>query len=171
MADEADRTAEETDRTEATDALMAVSRLVTAVVARTLAEIGDVVTVPQLRVLVMLHHSEPMNLTAIAADLGVNPSNASRTCDKLVSRSLVTREDDPNDRRHLAIRLTDQGRQLVDDLMDRRRSIMRAIVDEMRPADQRRLTRGLSALMAIAESTGQAARPGTSRDSLIPWVR
>lgn len=172
MPDDAERSAADRDRAAATDALMATSRLVTAVVARTLAELEDIVTMPQLRVLVMLHHAEPLNLSAIAEGLGVNPSNASRTCDRLVSAGFVAREDDPKDRRHLAITLTADGRRLVDSLMDARRSVMDQIIAQMRPADQRRLTRGLSAFLDVADSSGQDDRSSEARrDSIIPWVR
>ena len=49
------------------------------------------VSVPQMRVLVLLWTGEPLNLSAVAEGLGVNASNASRTCDRLVAAGLVER--------------------------------------------------------------------------------
>lgn len=54
----------------ATDALMQLSRIVTAVVARTLADAQEVVTIPQLCFLVMLYDDSPINLSAIAQSRG-----------------------------------------------------------------------------------------------------
>ena len=159
-----------TDAQAATDALMSASRLITAVVARTLAAVDPAVSVPQLRVLVMLADEAPLNLTAIATGLGVNPSNASRSCDKLVVAGLVEREEDPADRRHLALRLTAKGRRLVTSLMDDRRALLDDVVARLPPVEQRRLARSLTALVAAAGESGlTSGRDGSS--SIIPWVR
>ncbi|HEY0644178.1 MAG TPA: MarR family transcriptional regulator, partial [Nocardioides sp.] len=76
-------------RARATEAMMPVSRTMTAIVARTLSEMKRDITVPQLRVLVLLNSRGQMNLSALAEHLDVNPSNASRTCDQLVNEGLA----------------------------------------------------------------------------------
>jgi DNA-binding MarR family transcriptional regulator len=72
----------------ATEALLALSRTMTAVLARTLGRVATV-SVPQLRVLVLLDTRGPMNPKALAENLGVNASNASRTCEQLVAAGLL----------------------------------------------------------------------------------
>ena len=52
--------------------------------AQSLAEAEVSITVPQLRVLVTVSRNGPLNLNAVAAMLGVHPSNATRTCQRLV---------------------------------------------------------------------------------------
>ena len=149
---------------------MATSRLMTGVLARTLAGVDRSVTVPQLRVLVMLHSNAPLSLGAIADGLGVNPSNASRTCDKLVASGLISREDDAQNRRQVHISVTAEGRDLVSSLMDRRRELLDEVVSKMAPVDQRRLARGLSALLATLGDDDDSVRLGT-RAVYIPWIR
>ena len=159
---------EDADRDAAVETLLSASRLMTALVAQTLANVEDSVSVPQLRVLVMLQYEGPMNLTSIAEGLGVNPSNASRTCDKLAAAGLVERRDDQRDRRHLSISLTAKGRGLVDSLMDDRRALLDEIVGEMKPADQRRLARALDAFLGAADrSNGNLVGHG----AILHWMR
>jgi DNA-binding MarR family transcriptional regulator len=160
----------DTDLGAATESLMTASRLMTAVVARTLAEVDRSITIPQLRVLVMLYYGAPMNLTSIADGLAVNASNASRTCDKLARGGLLVREEDPEDRRHLVVTLTATGRRVVGSVMDGRRAILREIVDEMSAAEQQELARGLDAFLRAADVTGVVPSAGGS-DSIIPWAR
>ena len=62
------------------DAVLRASRALVGIAADSIADVDDVVTVPQFRVLVMLHTRGPLNLAAVAAGLDVNPSNASRMC-------------------------------------------------------------------------------------------
>ena len=65
--------------------LMFASRAIAAAMVRALESVDARVSVTQMRVLVLLWTGEPFNLSAVAEGLGVNASNASRTCDRLVS--------------------------------------------------------------------------------------
>lgn len=129
------------------EALMGASRFLTAVVARSLSEVHGSISTPQLRVLVMLSQRERLNLSAVADGLGVNVSNASRTCDRLVGAGLVSRRDDPADRRHLVLALTKDGIALVDSLMARRRAIFSQVTGQMSDDGRGRLAEGLGALL------------------------
>jgi DNA-binding MarR family transcriptional regulator len=86
--------------------MMPVSRSMTAIVARALAEMEEDITVPQLRVLVLLNSRGPMNTSTVAQHLNVNPSNASRSCDQLVSSGMVNRLVDDADRRNAVLQVT-----------------------------------------------------------------
>ncbi len=137
---------------EEVEALVATSKIVTAVVAHSLVGSKTVVTPPQLRVLVMLESRGPLNLTAIAEGLDVNPSNASRTCDQLVSAGLLTRREDATDRRAVSLRLSRKGAALVTRLMDHRRLLFAELLERIGAADRRALVQGLNALLRATES-------------------
>jgi DNA-binding MarR family transcriptional regulator len=132
--------------------LMAASRAINAVVVRSLAEVDTSITVPQLRVLVMLSAHDAVNLTAVAEGLGVNASNASRTCDQLVAKSLVDRREDPHDRRHKSLALSAPGRRLLSKVMRRRQKKLQEVVDALESRDQRDLMRTLDKFNAAAET-------------------
>ena len=129
---------------------MLAARALVGISARSLAEVDDIVTAPQLRVLVMIASRGPLNLGAVARVLGVHASNATRACDRLVAAGLLDRQDDPADRRNLYLQLTEQGRALVDGVMNRRRHAIAEVLDRM-PALQR------TALVPVLETFAEAA--------------
>ena len=131
---------------------MLAARALVGISARSLVDVDDVVTPPQLRVLVMIASRGPQNLGAVARGLGVHPSNATRACDRLVVAGLLDRRDDPADRRNLLLQLTEEGRTLVDQIMDRRRHAIAEVLDRM-PALQR--TALIPVLVTFAEAAGE----------------
>ncbi|MGP9503928.1 MarR family winged helix-turn-helix transcriptional regulator [Specibacter sp. AOP5-B1-6] len=134
------------------DAAMRAARVFMAVVAQSVAEVEDRVTSPQLRVLVFIDTHGPQNLGAVAADLGVHPSNATRTCERLVAAGLLDRRDNPEDRRYLLLALSREGRSLVDQLMEHRRASIAAVLERM-PAE---LRRGMGPVLdAFAHAAGE----------------
>lgn len=132
------------------DALMDAARVLVGVSARSVVEVEDQVTLPQLRVLVMVGSRGPLNLGAVATGLGIHPSNATRACDRLVAAGLLDRRDDPADRRNLALDLTEAGHALVAKVVDHRRAAIADILARM-PPDQRR------ALVPVLQSFAAAA--------------
>ena len=108
--------------------MLAASRVLIGVAARSLAAVEDTVTLTQVRALVIIASRGPLHLAALAEDMGVHPSNATRACDRLVAAGLLDRRDNPADRRHLLLTLTDAGRELVDGVMDRRRAAIGQIL-------------------------------------------
>ena len=98
---------------ELVDTVLAASRALVAVAARSLAAAGDEVTLPQYRALVVLAARGPQGTAELAAALAVNPSTATRMCDRLVRKGLIRRHRQPGDRRAIRIALTAPGRDLV----------------------------------------------------------
>ena len=137
---------------EEVDAVMAAARVFIAVCAQSVASVEDQVTLPQLRVLVMIASRGPQNLASVAQGLGVHPSNATRRCDKLVEAGLIHRSEDPGDRRNLILRLTPAGRALVANMAAQRRAAIENVLGKM-PAPQRRDL--LPALLAFGQAAGE----------------
>ena len=134
------------------EATMLAARALVGISAQSLAEVDDIVTPPQFRVLVMIASRGPLNLGAVARGLGVHPSNATRACDRLVLAGLLDRRDDPADRRNLQLQLTEEGHALVDGVMDRRRHAIAEVLDRM-PALQR--TALVPVLVTFAGAAGE----------------
>lgn len=140
------------DGLDGVEAVMAATRVLVAVSAQSVAAVDDVVTLPQLRVLVMVASRGGLNLGAVAAGLGVHPSNATRAVERLVVAGLLHRRDDPNDRRNLVLELSADGRALVERVMDDRRDAIAEILARM-PADTRRSL--VPVLRSFAEASGE----------------
>lgn len=154
----------------ATEALLAMSRTMTGVVARSLTEVRGL-SIPQLRVLVLVDTRGPMNVKVLAELLGVNASNASRSCERLVASGLLERGHPPEqDRRTVLLRVTEAGAALVASLMDSRRAILAAAVARMSERDRQLVARALVAVsdaLEAAPDAGDLARPD---GRLIPWL-
>ncbi len=136
---------------------MLAARMLVAVSARSVAAVDDVVSLPQLRVLVMVASRGMLNLGAVAAGLGVHPSNATRAVERLVVAGLLDRRDDPVDRRNLVLELTRDGRALVERVMDDRRAAIAAILDRMPAGRRRALVPALQAFAAAGEEVADDA--------------
>lgn len=121
------------------DAVLAASRVLVGVTAESIAALDDAVTITQLRALVIIASRGPMHLSALAEAMRVHPSNATRTCDRLVELGLLSRRENPTDRRHLVLDLTDAGAGVVESVMHRRRQSIAAILRRMSPSDRDRL--------------------------------
>lgn len=137
---------------DAVDAVMLAMRVLVAVTAQSVANLDERVTLPQLRVLVVIASQGPQNLVAVANGLGVHPSNATRACDKLVEAGLLDRSDNPADRRNLVLRLTPSGEDLVETMNRARRRSIAGILAGM---SERGRTRLASALSEFVEASGE----------------
>ncbi|MEU6081367.1 MarR family transcriptional regulator [Streptomyces sp. NPDC047108] len=144
----------ETDDVDAvTRAVLAASRLLVGVSARSLAAVEDRVTLAQFRLLVVLSTHGSAKLVTLADRLGVNPSTAMRMIDRLITAGLADRRTNPDNRRETLLRLTDEGRSLVDDVMVRRRREIASIVARLAPEQRAAL---IEALTAFSEAGGES---------------
>jgi DNA-binding MarR family transcriptional regulator len=134
------------------DATLAASRALLGVVARSVVATLDVVSLPQFRVLVMLSSAGPTRMGAVAERMGVIPSTFSRFIDRMVAGGWVERAASPDSRREVLLELTESGRRLVDDVTERRRADISAILSIMTP-DQRNALQ--HALQAFADAAGE----------------
>ncbi|GIJ75333.1 MarR family winged helix-turn-helix transcriptional regulator [Virgisporangium ochraceum] len=113
---------------DAVEALLAASRALVGIAARSVADVDPDVTLPQYRALVVLASRGPQKVADIAAELGVAPSTGTRMCDRLIRKDLIRRHRVETDRRVVRLVLTTEGRRLVDRVMRRRRAALSAVV-------------------------------------------
>jgi DNA-binding MarR family transcriptional regulator len=139
-------------RDDLVDALLSASRALVAIAARSLADLDAEVTLPQYRALVVLASRGPQRVVDISAELNVNPSTATRMCDRLVHKKLVRRYRSTSDRREVRLTLTSSGRELVQQVTDRRRAELARLVESMPQSWVRPLT---SALKSLSASVGE----------------
>ena len=141
-------------RDELVDAVLGASRALVAVAARSLANVADDVTLAQYRVLVVLAARGPQRLADLASGLGVDRSTATRMCDRLVRKRLVSRRRMTEDRRGVRVSLTSAGGELVAEVSRRRRVEISAILERMPTAHRRSV---VVALRAFAEAAGEVS--------------
>jgi DNA-binding MarR family transcriptional regulator len=140
------------DRDDLVDAVLGASRALVAVAARSLANLAEDVTLAQYRVLVELAARGPLRPADLATALAVDRSTATRMCERLVRKQLVSRRRTSTDRRTVRVSLTPLGRELVDEATRRRRAEIAQILRRMPSADQRPV---LTALRSFAHAAGE----------------
>ena len=129
---------------------MTASRVLVAIAARSLADIGDEVTLTQYRSLVVLASRGPQGVATLAEALAVTPPTASRLVDRLVRKGLVRRRGDSHDRRQVRVGLTEAGRHLVDVVTERRRQEIARLLTSIDRETQHALAAGLQQLARAA---------------------
>src|SRR3954451_12024423 len=120
-------------------ALMRASAVITAIVVRSLTSVTPRITVVQARVLGIVWGLGTANVNAVAEGLGVNASNASRNCDRLVKAGLLTREQHDDDRRNVVLRLSKRGQALIDSVMRQRCTELENVASRLSPGQQTQL--------------------------------
>lgn len=141
------------------DAVLTASRVLVGVAARSLAESEEDVSIPQYRALVVLGSRGPQRPVDLAESLGIDPSTATRLCDRLVRKRLISRRRQGADRREVRLELTGRGAELLDAVTARRRREIERILQAV-PSDERRtLVRAFTAFSAAAGEIPDAQWP------------
>ncbi len=145
--------------------ILTASRVLVGVSARSLADIG--VTPAQFRTLVVLSTRGDSRMVELAERLGVGPSTALRSVDRLESAGLVQRAPAARDRREVMVSLTGAGRELVEQVTRRRRGAIEAIVTAMPEQHRRELLDALGAFSAFAAAAEEP--PVVDYPSELGW--
>jgi DNA-binding MarR family transcriptional regulator len=133
---------------------LTASRALVGIIAHSLADVLEEVTLPQYRVLVVLCASGSMRSGALAERLGVHQSTLTRTADRLVGQGLVRRDQSPESRREVLVDLTAAGRALVLKVLRQRSEELRGILARV-PAEER--TKIREGFRAFADAAGEPA--------------
>ena len=145
-------TTDEQDQDFLVDAVLTTSRVLVAIAARSLADAGEAVTLTQYRALVVLASRGPQSLATLAEALAVTPPTASRMCERLVRKRLVSRRLERSDRRQVRIALSAAGRHLIDAVTASRRKEIATLLDSIPPEERPAL---VAALRRLAASAGE----------------
>lgn len=71
-------------------------------------------TVPQFRTLAFVNRNQGSPLCKVAEHMGLTSSSASTLVDGLIKRGMMTREDQPDNRRRVRLVVTSRGRAILD---------------------------------------------------------
>lgn len=114
------------------------------------------ITMPQLKVLMLLarHGSAPVSW--LAGRMQVSPPNVTGILDRLEKEGWVRRTNDPHDRRVVRVILTPEGEVFLQDLRHAGQEALVTRLIEMTAKERDALSRGLTAYL------GPAAAPTTA---------
>lgn len=92
-----------------------------------------VLTVPQYRALSFVDRNAGASLLDVANHLGLTPPSTSKLVDSLIGHGLMTREEQPVDRRRLKLAVTDRGHK---DMIAARQGTLAYLTDRLRNMDE-----------------------------------
>jgi DNA-binding MarR family transcriptional regulator len=109
-------------------------------------------TPTQLRSLFLIANKGSTNFRKLAEALEVTPSNVTGIVDRLVEQGLVSRTQNPEDRREMTLQTTDKGKTLVSNLKEAGIKRMTQILSLLSSQELSALAQGLSAFIKAAET-------------------
>jgi DNA-binding MarR family transcriptional regulator len=104
----------------------------------------------QANALMRMYHDSNCSLSDISGQLGVTNAATSQLVDRLVQLNLVTRTEDPADRRNKQLQLTPQGKALIERGIAARSLWMQELASQLTPAQQSRIAEALEVLISTA---------------------
>lgn len=149
---------------ELTDAVLGLSRALVGIALRSLADESGDLTLVQFRALATLADHGDQRVADLAALLGVNSSTATRTASRLRRKGLLSRAQDPSDRRAARLRITASGENLVRAVTARRHAAISTIARRI-PVGQRDVM--VDAMRAFTAAAGE----GPEQDWTPGWTR
>jgi DNA-binding MarR family transcriptional regulator len=139
-----------------TDVVLTASRLLVGVSARSIAAIDESLTIPQFRILVVLHACGPLQLSAVAEILRVNLANATHMVHGLASANLVERRENPATSREAPLELTEAGERTVAQVTVQQHRHIADIVERMSERDRAGLVEALEAFNVAGGENGES---------------
>jgi DNA-binding MarR family transcriptional regulator len=113
---------------------------------------------PQLKALLLISEEEGIRMRELARKLGGSFSNATVLVDRLVDRGLVKRLAEPQDRRVVLVRATEEGRRLIERLITSWRTLSAPLLEALAPEDLATVQKALHVLLEAARRrTGRAS--------------
>jgi len=113
------------------------------------------VTMPQLKIMIILFINGPMRMSDLALDLGVTLATGTGLIDRLVERGVVAREGQPDDRRVVLCRLSEVGQKTINRIWESARNNSRKLLEAL---DTETLQTFAGVLQNMLESAGASSR-------------
>lgn len=128
--------------------LSILANRVSKAVARLYASRFDM-TIPEWRVLAVVGRFGPLTATDVGSRTEMDKVQVSRSIARLLDRGLIERRTDPNDRRRMDLRLTEQGRVIHGEIVPLARSVEMKLLATLDEASRAALINGLEKLESV----------------------
>lgn len=119
--------------------------------------LGLNLTIAQLKSLMFIKHQGITNFKTLAAALRVSPPNVTGIVDRMLEQGLISREENPQNRRMQLLKLTTRGGNLLTELYERGDTKLTEILSLLSLEDLSILAQGLTALAEAAEKNNKNA--------------
>jgi len=110
----------------------------------------------QLRVIFLLSFKGRASPGEVAESFGVPKANVTSVIDRLVGKGLVSRQENPGDRRSYILSLTEEGRSQVERLREIGAARIKRVLERMPDEALASLRTGLESLITALKKEGEA---------------
>jgi DNA-binding MarR family transcriptional regulator len=111
---------------------------------------------PQFKALLLISEEEGTRMRELARMMGGSFSNATVLVDRLVERGFVERLAEPEDRRVVLVRVSKEGRCLIEKLITSWRAISPSLLETLAPKDLGKVHDALHILLKAAQQDRKA---------------
>ncbi len=112
-------------------------------------------TMPQLKVLLLLGAERNVPVSSIAQRMSVSPPNVTGILDRLEVRGYIQRQQDRRDRRVVRIVLTEEGERMLHEFAAAGAASLSGTIDRLTTSDRHALSQGIAALQrALSTESG-----------------
>lgn len=109
-------------------------------------------TMPQFKTLLIVSASPNIAVGQLAREIGVGLPTASGIIDRLYDQGMVTRTEDPKDRRITRVEATERGRELIEQLNNNGRNTWRKLLERLDYDELQTVARAIEILSKAALS-------------------
>ena len=108
----------------------------------------------QMRIILLISLKGPVSPGVMAELLGVPKANVTSVVERLVSKGLVSRQGNPNDRRSHMLSLTEEGKSQINQLFEISATRIKRVLERMPDAALAYLNIGLESLAIALKKEG-----------------
>jgi DNA-binding MarR family transcriptional regulator len=116
--------------------------------------LGLEMSTPQLKALLLISEEQEIRMRELARRLGGSFSNATVLVDRLVERGLVERMAEPQDRRVVLVRTTEEGQGLIEQLVTSWRALSASLLEALSAEERATVQEALRVLLKAASRAG-----------------
>jgi len=116
-------------------------------------------TMPQLKVVLLLFLGGSSRMSIVASSLGVSLATATGIVDRLVERGIVLREAQPGDRRVVLCHLSEKGERLIGEMWQSARQRAKELLEAIDASKLMLITETLEALLQTEMVTKEDLPP------------
>ncbi len=120
-------------------------------------------TMPQMKIMLMLYLLGPIRMSDIAASLDVTLPTSTSLVERLVEKNFVVRESQADDRRVVLCRLSEQGQKAIDGIWASTRTRSKELLEAMDVSKIRMFVEVLEAMLQIPAAQSGAGSQASNK--------
>ncbi len=124
---------------------------------------GEELSASQTNTLMRLYHEKACSVSGVSDQLGVTHAATSQLVERLVQMNLLSRSEDPTDRRNKLLTLTPEGRQLIERAITMRSRWLEELASQFTAEQQAQIGKALHELTVAARKLEETSQATTGR--------